>query len=197
MSSGQASRRLAVAFAVALSVSGCAHSAAMRNAKETGDSGLDRAVVEYTKAVREDPSDRTAKLSLDRAKLRASNALRARTAARRQQPVRGGAARVSTRGRVEDQRRRGPRADGDAKRAARQGCGRQGRTDGARGADQPDARHAACRARPAGGRGKLADTLVFGEASARAVFTTIARFANLNLVFDPRATRRSRSTCAT
>ena len=32
---------------------------------------------------------------------------------------------------------------------------------------------------------KLADTLVFGEASARAVFTTIARFANLNLVFDP------------
>ena len=37
---------------------------------------------------------------------------------------------------------------------------------------------------------KLADSLIFGDASARAVFTTIARFANLNRRLRPRVPRR-------
>ena len=61
--------------ALATAMSACAHSAAMRAGREAEKlDDFDRAVVEYTKAVREDPSKKDARLALDRAKLRAAAA---------------------------------------------------------------------------------------------------------------------------
>ena len=61
--------------ALAAATSACAHSAAMRAGREAEKlDDFDRAVVEYTKAVREEPSSKDAQLALNRAKLRASAA---------------------------------------------------------------------------------------------------------------------------
>jgi len=60
-------------LAAALLVSGCATTSPYHlgeNAERAQD--YDRAVVEYTKAVHANPEDRTAKLALDRARLRSS-----------------------------------------------------------------------------------------------------------------------------
>jgi tetratricopeptide (TPR) repeat protein len=54
-------------------LSGCATSGAMRAGQQAERADdFDRAVVEYNRAVRERPTDRDARLALDRAKLRAS-----------------------------------------------------------------------------------------------------------------------------
>ena len=146
----------------------------------------DRAVVEYTKAVREDPSDRTAKLSLDRAKLRASNAHYER------------GRRLAANNRFEEALLEYQLAaelnptNADVEReltatrnALRAKVGRQGRTDGARGADQPDARHAACRARPAGGR-RSSPTRSSSATRARAPCSRPSRASPTSIfVFDP------------
>lgn len=53
--------------------SGCATSSALRSAQSAeSQQDFDRAVVEYTKVVRDRPNDRTARASLEQAKLRAS-----------------------------------------------------------------------------------------------------------------------------
>jgi general secretion pathway protein D len=74
---GQAVRallRASWAFAVCLTVVGCAASAALHQGQQAEQvQDYDRAVVEYTKAVRLKPDDATARLSLDRAKVRASS----------------------------------------------------------------------------------------------------------------------------
>ena len=62
-----------VCLGAALLVGGCATTSPFRageRAERAQD--FDRAVVEYTKAVRVRPDDRTARLALDRARLRAS-----------------------------------------------------------------------------------------------------------------------------
>ena len=65
--------RLIVAVCCAGLMAGCASSAALRNghAAERADD-FDRAVVEYTRAVREHPDNKDAQLSLERARLRAA-----------------------------------------------------------------------------------------------------------------------------
>src|SRR5690242_13981584 len=61
------------AVAICLAAAGCASSGAVRRAHEAERvQDYDRAVVEYTKAIRARPDDMTARLALDRAKLRAS-----------------------------------------------------------------------------------------------------------------------------
>ncbi|MGH9329746.1 MAG: secretin N-terminal domain-containing protein [Vicinamibacterales bacterium] len=187
MSSGQANRRLAIAFALALLASGCAHSTAMRNARQAERSeDFDRAVVEYTKAVREKPADRTARLSLDRAKLRASTAHFER------------GRRLAANGRFEEALLEYQLAaelnptNGDVERelTATRNALRAKVAVAAEGRTALEALIQRTRDMPPSGHDlpqdlKLADSLVFGDASARAVFTTIARFADLNLVFDP------------
>src|SRR5215510_3674876 len=66
-------RALAALLAVCALATGCASSGAMRRAHEAERAqDYDRAVVEYTKALRRRPDDMTARLALERAKLRAS-----------------------------------------------------------------------------------------------------------------------------
>ena len=159
----------------------------MRNAKEAERfEDFDRAVVEYTKAVREDPSDRTAKLSLDRAKLRASNAHYER------------GRRLAANNRFEEAlleyqlaaELNPTNADVERELTTTRNALRAKVAVAKEGQTALEALINRTRDMPPAGHDlpedvKLADTLVFGDASARAVFTTIARFANLNLVFDP------------
>ena len=79
-------RRLAYLLGISLSLSAaCATTTSGLRAGEQAETAknFDLAVVEYTKAVRANPHDDTARLALDRAKLRASqeHAFRARTLA--------------------------------------------------------------------------------------------------------------------
>jgi Ni/Co efflux regulator RcnB len=60
-------------LSMAAAVSGCAASAALRNGRDAErQQDFDRAVVEYTKAVRLNPDDTNARVALERAKLRAA-----------------------------------------------------------------------------------------------------------------------------
>jgi len=69
----RAGRGLALAVLAALVAAGCATSSAFRNAEKAERLGdFDRAVVEYTKALREKPDDLTTRRALERAKLRAA-----------------------------------------------------------------------------------------------------------------------------
>jgi general secretion pathway protein D len=148
--------------------------------------GLHRAVVEYTKAVREKPDDRTARLSLDRAKLRASGAHFER------------GRRLAANGRFEEAlleyqlaaELNPTNSDVERELTATRNALRAKVAVAAEGRTALEALIQRTRDMPPAGHDlpqdvKLADTLVFGDASARAVFTTIARFADLNLVFDP------------
>src|SRR5262245_394995 len=68
-----AKRAALVAVGVALLASGCATSAALRRGTEAErQQDYDRAVVEYTNALRQHPNDTNARVALERAKLRAS-----------------------------------------------------------------------------------------------------------------------------
>jgi general secretion pathway protein D len=64
---------LALVSALALTLSGCATAAAMRAGHQAEMlQDYDRAILEYTKAIREDPDNRAARQNLDRMKLRSS-----------------------------------------------------------------------------------------------------------------------------
>ena len=66
-------RRVLPLLALTLALGGCATAAAMRagtRAEQAQD--YDRAIIEYTKVLQEDPDNRNARLALDRAKLRAA-----------------------------------------------------------------------------------------------------------------------------
>src|ERR1700704_3496592 len=66
-------RGAAALLVVCLLVAGCASSGAFRRGRDAERrQDYDRAVVEYTKAVRLHPDDMNVRLALDRAKLRAS-----------------------------------------------------------------------------------------------------------------------------
>ena len=69
----RANNRIAAVVALAALLAGCAASGAMRAGRQAERvEDHDRAVVEYTRALRDRPDDRDARLALDRAKLRAS-----------------------------------------------------------------------------------------------------------------------------
>jgi general secretion pathway protein D len=146
----------------------------------------DRAVVEYTKAVRARPADRSARLALDRAKLRAADAHFAR------------GRRLVAAGRFEEalleyqvaSELNPTDAEVEAELRSTRNALRAKVAVAQEGQTALEALIQRTRDLPPPGFDlpqdlKLADSLVFGEASARAVFTTIARFANLNIVFDP------------
>jgi general secretion pathway protein D len=180
------SRLLALSI-VAVLVAGCATSHALKNAKLAEQAqDYDRAVLEYGKALRERPDDRTVRLQLDRAKLRAS-----------QDHFQRGR-RLSSTGKYEEAllelqiaSELNP-SNGDvdgllrSTRAAlrnKAAVTREGKTrletliDRSREAPVPglDLPHDI----------KLPGSLVFRDASSRDVITALARFANVNVVFDP------------
>ena len=166
---------------------GCAASSAMRRGRDAEHrQDYDRAVVEFTKALRLDPDSADARLGLERAKMRASqdHFVRAR--------------RLAAAGKLDDalveyelagelnpssseieQELRSTRN----KLRARVAVAREGKTDlqtliertrdlPPPGLDLPQ-------------NVKMPASLTFRDASSREVFMTIARMANISLIFDP------------
>lgn len=182
-----ASRALLAALLVALATlgTGCAASGALRNAQvaEQGED-YDRAVVEYTKILRERPGDRHARASLERAKLLSAQAhfSRGRRLARE---GRADEALIAYQLAAELNPASGEiEAELEYTRA-------QLRTKIAvRGRTRLETLIAQSLNAPLPGNElpadvSLPDSLVFREAGARDIFTVIARFADLSIVFDP------------
>jgi general secretion pathway protein D len=180
-------RTAAVWLAATLLVAGCATTSPYvlgQRAERTQD--YDRAVVEYTKAVRDKPDDQTARLALDRSRLRAAE----------QHFFRG--RRLAATERYEDalielqvaSELNPSSGDIDAalrdarlKVRAKLAASREGKTE---------LQSLIERTRTSAPPGldlptdvKLPDSLVFSNASSRMVFLALARFANLSVVFDP------------
>jgi general secretion pathway protein D len=177
----------AVCLMAGLFASGCATTSPYhlgQNAERSKD--YDQAVVEYTKAVRAHPEDRTAKLALERSRLRAAE----------EHYFRG--RRLSASGRYEDallelqvasELNPGSADIETALRDTRQkvrtrlAATRDGKTELQSLIERT-------RTLPPPGLDlptdvKLPDSLVFSNASSRMVFMALARFANLSVVFDP------------
>jgi general secretion pathway protein D len=172
--------------AVCLGAAGCASSGAMHRAQEAERlQDYDRAVVEYTKAIRQHPDDMNARLYLDRAKVRASQdhfargrrfaALGKLDQAMVELEV---ASELNPTNADIDEELRATRNKLRAKIAV----AREGKTelqtiiDRARdlpppGLDLPQ-------------NVKMPATLTFRDASSRDVFTAIARMANISIIFD-------------
>ena len=177
---------LALPLLVALAA-GCATTSSFKLGQQAERAdNYDLAVVEYTKALRADPNDTNARVALDRAKVRASQ----------EHYFRGRRLAASERHEealVEFQlaSELNPTA-GDVASALRETRQRlRTRVAVARG-DQTELQALVERARVVPPPGldlpegtKLPDSLVFSQAGSRAVFTAIARFAGLNVVFDP------------
>jgi general secretion pathway protein D len=181
--------RLAAALALcaaALAAGACVTGSALHageRAERAQD--YDRAVVEYTAAVRETPDDRNARGALERAKLRASQEhfLAGRRLSASEQDEQALveyqlAAELNPSNSQVDAALRDTRQRLRNKIAVSRGGRTELETLVARTRDLP----------PPGldlpEDATLPDSLVFSTASSRVVFTAIARFSGLNLVFD-------------
>ncbi len=180
-------RTAAAWLILAVLAGGCATTSAYREgerAERTQD--FDRAVVEYTKALRENPDDKTARLALDRARLRAAEQhfFRGRRLAATERhedallELQVASELNPSSGDIETALR-----DARLKVRAKLAVSREGKTElqsliertrtlAPPGLDLPT-------------DVKLPDSLVFSNASSRMVFMALARFANLSVVFDP------------
>ena len=172
---------------VAATAAGCAtHTPRTQARLAERQEDWDRAVVEYTNVLRRTPGDQNARLALQRVKLRATE----------QHVTRG--RRLASAGRLEEAlvelqvaQQLSPASSpiDDALRSvrtalrARVTVAREGKTqlqtliERARDLPPPGLDL------PTGAR--LPDSLVFRDAMSRDVFTALARFAEVNLVFDP------------
>ncbi len=179
--------RLAGAALAALLAGACASTSALSNARVAErQQDYDLAVAEYTKAARAKPNDRTVRLALDRAKLRASQDHFARAR-------RNAATNHTEEALIEYQlaAELNP-ANGDIQRELRT-LRTQMRTQVALdrgGKTTLEALIKASLAAPLPGADlpadiTLPDALMFREAGARDVYTAIGKFANLSVVFDP------------
>ncbi len=179
-------RGLAVVAVVCLLAAGCAASGALRRGRDAERrQEFDLAVVEYTKALRLRPSDTTARVELDRAKLRASQehfnrGRRLAAAAKLDQALveyEMAGEMNPTNGDI-DQELRATRN----KLRSRIAVAREGKTELQtlieRARDLP----------PPGldiPQGiKMPESLTFRDASSRDVYTAIARLANISIIFD-------------
>ncbi|MFN8644565.1 MAG: hypothetical protein U0802_23975 [Candidatus Binatia bacterium] len=174
-------------MAVAVAAGACASSGAQQNARlAEARQDYDLAVAEWTKAARSRPDDRTIRLSLDRAKLRAAQDHLAR------------ARRHAGTGRTEEAlveyqlaAELNP-ASGEIQEALR-ALRAQMRTQVAVDRGGKTTLEALIRdslAAPLPGTDlpadvTLPDSLVFRDAGARDIFTAIGRFAEVSVVFDP------------
>lgn len=176
---------LVLALVAALAAS-CAPAAlrAGRQAERIQD--YDRAVVEYTKAVRARPADREARAGLERSRLLAAQehftrGRRLAAAGRTEQAVlefQIAAELNPTDGEIDRELK-----DARGRLRARIAVQREGRTE-------LETLIERARSLPLPGLDlpaevKLPASLVFSEAPSRVIFTAIARFAGINVVFDP------------
>jgi general secretion pathway protein D len=182
--------RLCASIAVCLAtavLAACVTGGALRrghDAERAGD--FDRAVVEYTRALREKPANPNARLGLQRVRLRASQehffrGRRLAAADRFEEALIEFqlAAELNPSDAVADaalrdtrQRLRTKVAVSRGGKTELQALVERSRTLPPPGLDLPDGT-------------KLPDSLVFSQASSRAIFTALARFAGINIVFDP------------
>jgi general secretion pathway protein D len=179
-------RLVAVTLCAGL-VTGCASIGSMRNghAAERADD-YDRAVVEYTRAVKEHPDNKDAQMALQRARLRAAelhfsrgrrlaatgkleDALLELQIASELNPSSGEVDAELRRTRTALRNRIPVAVDGKTRLEALVDRSRDFQPAGL---ELPRDTH-------------LPSSLIFREASAREVITAIARFANLNVLFDP------------
>jgi general secretion pathway protein D len=181
----------AAAFAVVIAmatmlVSACASTSAFRAGEQAETmKDYDRAVVEYTNAVKANPNDQNARLALDRARLRASqdHAFRGRrfSSAERYEEALVEFQLAAELNPTDVQVEQGLR-DARQKLRAKDALSRGGKTEleliieRARAAAPPGLELPSA---------KLPDSLTFSAASSRAVFRTIAQFGGLNVTFDP------------
>jgi general secretion pathway protein D len=187
-SAERTSWRLALGVCLAaVLASGCAASTALRageRAEQAKD--YDRAIAEYTNALRVNPHDYDTRLALDRAKMRASqeHALQARrlAAAERFEEALVEYQLASELNPTDVQIDAGLR-EARRKLRAKEAGSRGGRTDLELLIDRSRATAPPGLELPPGA--KLPESLTFSAASSRAIFRAIAQFAGLNIVFDP------------
>ena len=179
--------RLAGAVLAALLAASCASTSALTHARTAEQQqDYDLAVAEYTKAARAKPSDRSVRLALDRAKLRASQDHFSRA---RRHAATGHAEEALIEYQLAAELNP---ASGDVQNELRT-LRTQMRTQVALERGGKTTLEALIRdslAAPLPGADlpadvTLPDSLVFREAGARDVFTAIGKFANLSVVFDP------------
>lgn len=185
---GTAAAGLLSALALlAAAASGCAASSALRTARAAeAAQDYDQAVVAYTQAVRERPGDRKLRAALQAARLRASE----------QHFTRG--RRLAALGRYQEavvelqiasELNPANGAVDDALREARSrlrakiAVTREGKTELQTLIEQ--AQQAPLPGLELPPDAKLPDALTFRDASTRDVYITLARFAGINVVFDP------------
>src|SRR5262245_39825165 len=181
-----ACRGIAACLVLSAAAAGCASSGAFRHAREAEQrQDYDRAVVEYSKALRQNPANTDARLSLERAKLRASQdhfsrARRFASLGKLDQALieyEVAAELNPTNGEIDDELRATRN-----KLRAKVAVAREGKTELQtiieRARDLPPPGMDL----PAGV--KMPESLIFRDASSRDVFMTIAGFDNMRLVFD-------------
>ena len=180
------SRFLAV-LALTVAVAGCATTGTYRSAQRAEQAeDYDRAVAEYSAAAKRHPNDRTTQLALQRVKLRASQEHLTR------------ARRLEAAGKLDEALVEYELAaelnpgNGDIDDALRNlrtqlrnrvAVSREGKTQLEALIDQSQKLGPVGFELPADVR--LPSSLVFRDASVRDVYTVLARFANVNIVFDP------------
>jgi general secretion pathway protein D len=170
---------------LSVSLAGCA-SAAMRAGQQADlVKDYDRAIVEYTKALREDPNNRAAKQSLDVAKLRASLDHYAR------------ARRYENAGRLDEalvelqvayELNPGNADVDDALRNVRtqlrnKVAAKDGKTELQTLVEKSRELMPAGQELPTGI--KMPESLIFREANSRDVFTALGKIGSVNIIFDP------------
>ena len=179
--------RLAAPLAFTIALAACATTGTFRSgqlAEQAQD--YDRAVAEYTAALRKHPDDRNLQLSLQRAKLRASQDHLAR--ARRLEAT-GKLDEALVEYQIAADMNPGSGDVDDALRNVRTQLrnrvviAREGKTQLETLIDKSQTLSPPGLDLPSDVR--LPASLVFRDASVRDVFTVIARFANVNIVFEP------------
>ena len=183
----RANNRIAAVAVLAALLAGCGASGAMRAGRQAERlDDHDRAVVEYTRALRENPESLDARLALDRSKIRASL------------EHYGRGRRLSNAGRLEealvelqmasemnpgngdiDQELSSVRSQLRNKVAV----AREGKTQLETLIDRTRSMEAAGNDLP--DDAKLPASVTFRDATSRDVFTALARFSNVNVTFDP------------
>ena len=150
------------------------------------DGNFDRAVVEYTRALRENPDDRRARIGLDRVRVRASqdHFFRGRRLAAAERYEEAAMEfQIATELNPSDTMAEAALKDTRQRLRTKIAISRGGKTDlqtliersrtlPPPGLDLPDGT-------------KLPNTLVFSQASSRAVFTALARLSGISVIFDP------------
>ena len=179
--------RLAALLALTIALAACATTGTFRSgqlAEQAQD--YDRAVAEYSAALKKHPNDRNVQLSLQRAKLRAAQDHLAR--ARRLEAT-GKLDEALVEYQIAAEMNPGSGDVDDALRNIRTQLrnrvviGREGKTQLEALIDRSQTLSPPGLDLPSDVR--LPASLVFRDASVRDVFTVIARFANVNIVFDP------------